>query len=91
MGAATLVRVLLHRFLTKSYTVNEDTSRNEEVTDRCGNRTAYEYDASGRTAKVTSKTPDGTEIAHVSYAYDPFDNMTEIVRGDGMKCVRALA
>lgn len=76
---------------TVSYTVNEDTSRNEEVTDRCGNRTAYEYDASGRTAKVTSKTPDGTEIAHVSYAYDPFDNMTEIVRGDGMKYVRALA
>ena len=40
---------------------------------------------------MTSKTPDGTEIAHVSYAYDPFDNMTEIVRGDGMKYVRALA
>lgn len=67
------------------YTVDSATSRNEEVTDRLGNKTAYEYDASGRTAKVTSKKADGTELAHVSYAYDTFDNMTEIVRGDGMK------
>ncbi len=73
------------RGYTTAYTVNEDTSRNEEVTDRCGNKTAYEYDASGRTTKVTSKTADGTELAHVSYAYDVFDNLTEIVRGDGMK------
>ena len=69
------------------YTVDENTSRNEEVTDRCHNRTAYEYDASGRTTKVTSKNPDGTELSHVSYAYDAFDNMTEITRGDGMKYV----
>lgn len=68
-----------------NYTVDEDTSRNEEVTDRCGNKTAYEYDVSGRTTKVTSKKADGTEIANVSYAYDSFDNMTEILRGDGMK------
>ena len=68
-----------------TYTVNGDTSRNEEVTDRLGNRTAYEYDDSGRTTKVTSKKADGTELANVSYAYDTFDNMTEIVRGDGMK------
>ena len=34
---------------------------------------------------MTSKDADGTELAHVSYAYDAFDNMTEIVRGDGMK------
>ena len=84
-----------------AYTVDAATSRNEEVTDRCGNKTAYEYDDSGRTTKVTSATPqrneDGTEktdadgnviydeIANVSYAYDGFDNMTEIVRGDGMK------
>ena len=72
-----------------TYTVDEDTSRNEEVTDRCGNKTAYEYDASGRTTKVTSKTADGTELAHVSYAYDTFDNLTQIVRGDGMKYVLA--
>ena len=68
-----------------SYTVDGDTSRNEEVTDRLGNKTAFEYDNSGRTTKVTSKKADGTELAHVSYAYDTFDNMTEIVRGDGMK------
>ena len=67
------------------YTVDEDTSRNEEVTDRLGNKTVYEYDDSGRTTKVTSKKADGTELAHVSYAYDAFDNMSEIVRGDGMK------
>ena len=68
-----------------TYTVDGDTSRNEEVTDRLGNKTAYEYDNSGRTTKVTSKKADGTELANVSYAYDTFDNMTEIVRGDGMK------
>ena len=28
---------------------------------------------------------DGTELANVSYAYDTFDNMTLIHRGDGMK------
>ena len=68
-----------------TYTVDGDTSRNEEVTDRLGNKTAYEYDTSGRTTKVTSKDAGGNELAHVSYAYDAFDNMTEIVRGDGMK------
>ena len=67
------------------YTIDEDTSRNEEIIDRCGNKTAYEYDNAGRTTKVTSKDAEGTELAHVSYAYDAFDNMTEIVRGDGMK------
>ena len=68
-----------------TYKVNEETSRNEEVTDRCGNKTAYEYDASGKTTKVTSKKADGTQLANVAYTYDAFDNMTEIVRGDGMK------
>ena len=68
-----------------TYTVDGDTSRNEEVTDRLGNKTAYEYDDSGRTTKVTSKKANGTELAHVSYAYDTFDNMTQIHRGDGMK------
>ena len=86
-----------------TYTVDGDTSRNEEVTDRLGNKTAYEYDDSGRTTKVTSiaalrdengnliKDADGNiqyetnPTATVSYAYDTFDNMTEIVRGDGMK------
>lgn len=68
-----------------SYTVDGDTSRNEEVTDRNGNKTAYEYDDSGKTTKVTSKDANGNELANVSYAYDTFDNMTEIARGDGMK------
>ena len=72
---------------TTHYIVNSTTSRNEKVTDRCGNKTAYEYDDSGRTTKVTSKDAEGAEIAHVSYAYDAFGDMTEIVRGDGMKYV----
>ena len=63
-----------------TYTVDGDTSRNEEVVDRLGNKTAYEYDASGRTTKVTSKDAHDTELANISYAYDTFDNMTEIVR-----------
>ena len=68
-----------------TYTVDGDTSRNEEVIDRLGNKTAYEYDNSGRTTKVTSKDANDTELAHVSYSYDAFDNMTRIARGDGMK------
>ena len=85
------------------YEINEETSRNEAVIDRCGNKTAYEYDAAGRTTKVmniaaqrdddgnTVRDADGNiqyetaPMAQVSYAYDAFDNMTEIVRGDGMK------
>ena len=64
------------------YTVDEDTSRNEEVTDRCGNKTAYEYDASGKTTKVTSKDAEGTELANVSYAYDALGQLlTETVNG----------
>ena len=72
-----------------TYTVDGDTSRNEEVTDRLGNKTAYEYDDSGRTTKVTSKIyeveTEKNKNPTVSYAYDTFDNMIEIVRGDGMK------
>ncbi len=68
-----------------SYAVDSDTSRNEEVVDRLGNKTAYEYDNGGKTTKVTSKDKDNNEIANVSYAYDTFDNMTEIARGDGLK------
>ena len=74
------------------YAVEYETSRRKEITDRCGNVTAYEYDDSGRTTKVKTITPKsgnnaGTEIANVSYAYDAFDNMTAITRGDGMKYV----
>ena len=71
------------------YTVECETSRNEEIIDRCGNKTAYEYDEAGRTTKVTSKDSLDNELATVSYSYDGLDNMTEIVRGDGMKYVLA--
>ncbi len=69
------------------YEVDGVTSRNKEITDRLGNKTAYEYDDSGRTTKVTSKNADGDEVATVSYTYDSFDSLTEIVRGDGLKYV----
>lgn len=69
----------------KSYTVDENTSRNKVVSDKLGNMTAYEYDAVGRTTKVTSKDTNSKEIAQVSYAYDGYDRLTEITRGDGMK------
>ena len=84
-----LIRETDARGNAAAYTVDEDTSRNEEVTDRCGNKTAYEYDAGGKTTKVTSKKADGTAIAHVAYTYDGFDNLTEIARGDGLKYVLA--
>ena len=67
-----------------TYTVNGDTSRNEEVTDRCGNKTAYEYDVYGKTTKVTSKDKNNNIQSTVSYKYDSFDNLTEIARGDGL-------
>ena len=82
-----LVRETDARGNTTTYTVNGTTSRNEEVTDRCGNKTAYEYDDAGRTTKVTSKDASGAPLAHVSYTYDAFDNMTGILRGDNMKYV----
>ena len=74
---------------TTQYTVECETSRNEEIIDRCDNKTAYEYDEAGRTTKVTSKDSLNNELATVSYSYNSFDNMSEIVRGDGMKYVLA--
>ncbi len=68
-----------------TYSVDPHTSRNKTVTDRCGNMTDYEYDEAGRTTKVTSKDYSGKQLANVSYAYDAFDNLSEIVRGDGLK------
>ncbi len=68
-----------------TYNVSAATSRNEQVTDRLGNKTAYEYDAEGKVTRITSKTAADTELASVGYAYDVFDNVTEIARGDGMK------
>jgi len=59
------------------------TSRNTAVTDRMGNKTTYEYDSLGRVTKVKSLNSNSS----VEYAYNTLDNMTEIVRGDGMKYV----
>ncbi len=70
---------------TTEYTVDDETSRNEAIVDRLGNKTAFEYDSSGRTTKVTSKNANDEALANVSYSYDAFDNLKEIVRGDGMK------
>ena len=84
-----LVRETDERGNNTTYVVDEETSRNEEVIDRCGNKTAYEYDDAGRTTKVTSKDAQCNVLANVSYGYDAFDNMTQIVRGDGMKYVLA--
>lgn len=80
-----LVRQTDNRGNDTLYTVDTLTSRNTEVTDRCGNKTAFEYDCDGKTTKVTAKKADGTELSNVSYSYDDFDNVTEILRGDGLE------
>ena len=80
-----LVREFDARGAVTEYDVDDDTSRNEVVTDRCGNKTFYEYDEAGRTTKVTSKDAADQPFATVSYTYDAYDNMTGIIRGDGMK------
>ncbi|MBQ7106294.1 MAG: hypothetical protein IJN93_02115 [Clostridia bacterium] len=69
------------------YDVDVNTSRNKVITDRLGNKTAYEYDVNGRTTRVTSKTAGNAEIANVAYSYDATDNLSEIMRGDGLKYV----
>ncbi len=68
-----------------SYSVDGLTSRTGSTTDRAGSKTEYEYDASGRTVKITNKKSDGTELGNISYIYDSFDKVTGIVRGDGMR------
>ncbi|MBE6767674.1 MAG: RHS repeat-associated core domain-containing protein [Ruminococcaceae bacterium] len=68
-----------------TYEVSDTTSRNEVVTDRLGNKTAYEYDASGRVTRVANTGVDDTAYGTVEYAYDMFDNLTAITRGDGMQ------
>ncbi|MBQ8683632.1 MAG: hypothetical protein IJ518_03830 [Clostridia bacterium] len=49
-----LIRETDARGNTTEYTVDPVTSRTTAVTDRCDNKTAYEYDTSGRTTKVES-------------------------------------
>ena len=58
-GGNDLLRETDARGNDTEYMVNGDTSRNEKVTDKLGNKTAY--DDSGRTTKVTSKNANGTE------------------------------
>ncbi len=82
-----LIRETDARGKSKSYTVDSITSRNKETTERNGNKTAYEYDSTGRLTKVINKNIDFQEVANVSYRYDNFDNMTEIIRGDGLKYI----
>lgn len=69
----------------KTYSVNEATSRNDAVTDRCGNTTVYEYDAAGRTGVIRRKDAEDNELSEVAYAYDEFDQLTAIDRADGMQ------
>ena len=69
------------------YDIDPITSDVCSITDKCKNKTEYEYDAVGRVTKVKQKignTEDAPTMANVSYEYDTFDNMTKIVRGDGM-------
>ncbi len=80
-----LVKETDARGYTTQYVVDKTTSQNKEVTDRLGNKTVYEYDQSGRTTKVTSKNAKNKEIGTVSYSYNSYDDLTEIVRGDGLK------
>ena len=68
--------------------IDEITSQTKSTVDKCGNKTEYEHDSSGRVIKVTQKegnTDDAVEMSNVSYSYDTFNDMTKIVRGDGME------
>ena len=56
-----------------TYEVEANTSRNKEVTDRCGNKTAYVYDDAGRTIKVTSKNADGAKKVYLPPVLDMFN------------------
>ena len=67
------------------YTVGTATSRRETVTDRCGNKTAYEYDNAGRTTKITAKNSADETLSEVSYGYDRGNALTGIIRGDGQR------
>ena len=67
------------------YVVDEDTSRKEEIINRLGNKTAYEYDINGKTKRVTNKSSDDEVLSTVSYDYDEFNNLKEIIRGDQMQ------
>ncbi len=80
-----LVRETDARGNETTYTVDGDTSRREEITDRCGNKIAYEYDKEGKITKITHKDSEDTLISDVSCKYDSLYNVTKMSRGDGMK------
>ena len=67
------------------YVVDEDTSRKEEIINRLGNKTAYEYDINGKISKVINKSSNDEVLSTVSYDYDEFNNLKEITRGDQMQ------
>ena len=52
---------------TTEYTVDEETSRNEVVTDRCGNKTEYEYDETDML------------VAYYKYVYDSQGNIVRSI------------
>ena len=68
-----------------TYVVDEETSRNTTVIDRCGNRTSYSYDGAGRVNSIMTSDSDNFLLSRVAYSYDPLDNITEISRNDGQK------
>ncbi len=69
------------------YEVLPDTSQVDQITDRCGNKTAYGYDDAGRVTGIVNKDAQDNWLGSVDYEYDTFDNLTKIVRGDGLKYV----
>ncbi len=75
------------RGFSTRYIVNPLTSQNNEVIDRLGVKTAYEYDFNNCVTKTTCYDLEACEIANVSYSYDYLNRITEIVRGDGLKYV----
>lgn len=75
------------RGLKTHYIIDENTSCNSIVVDRCGNRKVYEYDDAIRKKKIISQKSDGTEISHIRYEYDNFNNINKIIRSDGMQYI----
>ena len=65
------------------FTVDSETSRIQQVQDRCGNKTEFAYDANGRLAEITVKDKENDLPAKVSYTYDTHGALTEMRRGDG--------
>ena len=80
-----LVRITDERGQNIYYTVDHETSQIQTVTDRCGIKTAFEYDSNHNVTRTAAKANSGTEIANISYTYDKMGNLNQITRGDGMQ------